>query len=135
VLKCEASKGEIIIQEGKGEALYMVTLSFGEKLMLLRKKKKLSQRELAKKLGLAFTNLPRYEGGEYLPKAEVLLKLSRIFNVSIDYLLMDESQTPEIVNVKDNEFLSLIKEADQLPDAEKNRLKNLLKSYLTDHGK
>lgn len=109
----------------------MTTLSFGEKLLILRKKKGLSQRKLAEMMGISFNNLPKYESSQVLPKPDLLLKLSAIFDVSIDYLLIADHQNPEIMNIKDIDFLKLIKEVDDLPEQEKNRLKSLIKSYLT----
>ena len=112
----------------------MSALSFGEKLLLLRRKKGVSQVKLAKKLDLVVQNISRYENGEYLPKSEVLLKLSNILDVSIDYLLIPEHQNPEIVNFRDTEFLGLLKKIDLLPDLERKRFKKSIQSYLLDLG-
>ncbi|MCP4049758.1 MAG: helix-turn-helix transcriptional regulator [bacterium] len=108
----------------------MTTLTFGEKLMLLRKKKSISQKKLAELLGIAIQNMPRYEKDDYLPKPEILIKLADIFGVSIDYLLIDSHQNPEPMNILDTELLQLVKAIDNLNENEKNRLKNLVKSYL-----
>ncbi len=108
----------------------MPKLSFGDKLILLRKKKNISQKELAHLLNISVNNLPRYEKNDYLPKPEILLQLSKFFDVSIDYLLWDDQEIQERINFKDEEFLSLIKEIDRFPEKERNSLKNLIKSYL-----
>ena len=54
----------------------MSKLTFGQKLMILRKNKKITQKELADKLGIAFTSMARYENNYRLPSAEILIKLS-----------------------------------------------------------
>ena len=59
----------------------------GEKLKQLRKQKKLSQVTLAEWLGVSKSVISSYENEIHLPPYDVLLKLSRIFGVSTDYLL------------------------------------------------
>ncbi|MFF2531306.1 helix-turn-helix domain-containing protein [Brevibacillus sp. NPDC058079] len=63
-------------------------VSFGERLVALRNHQKWSQDLLADKLGMNRANISNYERGiiTNIP-SDVLLKLSSIFNVSIDYLL------------------------------------------------
>ena len=47
----------------------------------------MTQRELAKFLGMSQTGYSKYETGENDIPTEILIKLSCIYNVSIDYLL------------------------------------------------
>ena len=53
----------------------------------LRKEKGLTQTELAKILGLDQTAISKWELNKALPDTAILIKLSKFFNVSIDYLL------------------------------------------------
>ena len=66
-----------------------------QKLRELRTKKKLTQKELSEKLGLSKNAVCEYEKGRAEPSIETLIKLSRIFEVSLDYLvgLEDKSET------------------------------------------
>lgn len=52
-----------------------------------RKALGLSQEQLANKLGVSQKSISKYECGERRPSYEVLLAMSSLFNVSIDYLL------------------------------------------------
>lgn len=52
-----------------------------------RKALGLSQEQLAYKLGVSQKSISKYECGERRPSYEVLLAMSSLFNVSIDYLL------------------------------------------------
>jgi transcriptional regulator with XRE-family HTH domain len=61
--------------------------SFGERLHLLRKSKKLQAKELAEAIGLKRRIIFNYEKNERLPSYEVLLKLADYFDVSLDYLV------------------------------------------------
>ena len=65
-------------------------MTFSEKLLRLRKGAGLSQEELAEKLGVSRQAVSRWESGAALPDAPNLLGLSRLFGISIDYLLHDE---------------------------------------------
>ena len=61
-------------------------MSFGERLLEVRKKKGFSQSELAGLLNTQAPVIGRYERGETTPSVEVALKLSKILGVSLDYL-------------------------------------------------
>jgi len=66
---------------------------FGEKLRLLRKRRSLSLRQLASKLGLAtHSHLDRIESGENKPSADLILKIADFFEVSTDLLMRDEME-------------------------------------------
>ena len=54
----------------------------------------LSQTELAKLLGMSQTGYSKYETGENDVPTAILIKLSNLYNVSIDYLL-DQTDDPK----------------------------------------
>ena len=66
-----------------------------------RKKKNMTQQELADKLDGAKSTVAMYEKGDRKPSMEVLLKLSEIFDCSIDYILgkSDIRNPEEIKNI------------------------------------
>lgn len=68
-------------------------MTFGEKLLRLRKEGGLSQEELAEKLGVSRQAVSRWENEGVLPDCGNLLELSRLFGVSTDYLLHDDYQS------------------------------------------
>ena len=59
---------------------------FGERLLKARKERKISQEELAKRLGAHAPIIGRYERGEVKPSIEVAAKIAEILGVSLDYL-------------------------------------------------
>jgi len=64
---------------------------FGEKLRKLRRQHDMTMKELAD--ALEFTShgsVGDLESGRNKPSVEVALKISRLFNVSLDQLLKDE---------------------------------------------
>lgn len=54
----------------------------------IRKKKKYSQLKVAMDLSISREVISHYENGKRSPDVEMLVKLSRYFNVSIDYLIL-----------------------------------------------
>lgn len=62
-------------------------MKYGDRLKQLRNEKKLSQQELADKLGINRSTYARYETSATQPDYETLQKLADFFDVSIDYLL------------------------------------------------
>ncbi len=53
----------------------------------IRKKKKLSQQKVALDLNISRESLSHYENGKRQPSLELLMDMSRYFNVSINYLI------------------------------------------------
>ena len=78
-------------------------MTFGEKLQLLRKQKGLSQEKLSEQLGVSRQAISKWELGESLPDTENVVRLSKLIDVSIDYLLNDEiSSENDIPAVQSN---------------------------------
>ena len=53
----------------------------------LRKEKGLTQEELAEQFRVSSRTISRWENGNYLPPADILLTMSRLFNVSVNEIL------------------------------------------------
>lgn len=65
-----------------------------EKLVSLRKAKGLSQLKLAEMMNVSRQAISRWEVGAAVPSIENLRFLSRLYGVSIDYLVNEESKDP-----------------------------------------
>lgn len=59
----------------------------GARIAALRRETGMSQAELAGKLGVSPSAVGMYEQGRREPSAETLVELSRVFQVTTDYLL------------------------------------------------
>ena len=66
----------------------------GTKISFCRKKAGLSQEALATRLNISRQAVSRWEAGEAVPDTEKIVQLSRLFQVSTDYLLLDEIKEP-----------------------------------------
>lgn len=73
--------------------------AFNERFRELRKKKGLSQRELANVLHMSNSTVAMYETGKRQPDFESLEKIADFFNVDIDYLLGRKDTTHRIVEI------------------------------------
>ncbi|MDM8520317.1 helix-turn-helix transcriptional regulator [Anaerolineales bacterium HSG6] len=63
---------------------------FGEKLRTLRQQHGMSQGDVGDMLGVSQRHVSNMERGEKMPHVAMLLKISRIFDVSSDQLIKDE---------------------------------------------
>lgn len=68
---------------------------FADKLILLRKKAGWSQEELAEQMNVTRQSVSKWEGAQSVPDLEKMLRLSKLFGVSTDYLLKDEIEYEE----------------------------------------
>lgn len=62
-------------------------IHIGERLQEIRKDHKLTQKQLAGILGISWRTVGAYETNACMPDYEVLVNISKHFNVSLDYLL------------------------------------------------
>lgn len=67
-----------------------------DKIINLRKKAGWSQDELAAQLNVTRQSVSKWEGAQSVPDLERIVKLSRIFGVTTDYLLKDELESEEL---------------------------------------
>lgn len=62
-------------------------MTLGEKLKIARKQAGLSQEQLSEKLGVSRSAVAKWETDNGIPDVDNLKTLSRLLNVSIDYML------------------------------------------------
>lgn len=62
-------------------------MEFAEKITTLRKSRDLTQEQLAERLGVSRQSVSKWENGSVIPDVEKIIELSRIFDVTLDYLL------------------------------------------------
>ena len=91
-------------------------MKLNEKLKNLRIENKMTQRELANKLGISIPTLHKYEYGTLNIKNEIILSLCDIFNISVD----------DFLNEKRQNEMDILKEMDDLEKEEFRRNKALL---------
>ena len=65
-------------------------MKLSDKITKLRKANGWSQEDLAEKLSVSRQAISRWENGSALPDANNILQLSKLFNVTADYLLNED---------------------------------------------
>ena len=75
-------------------------MKFNEKIIMLRKNKNLSQEDLGNELGVARQTISKWELGETTPEMDKLIKMSEIFEITLDDLIKDTE--PNIDKNNDN---------------------------------
>lgn len=110
------------------QQLYTNMVNIGEHIIRLRKAKGWSQDKLAKEVGSSRIMIGNYERGENLPSVEMIIKLARIFDVSIDFLL-GEGQLSSL----DKDFLKRIEEIQKLDEATKQHLFFLIDNVIQNY--
>ena len=79
---------------------------FGQRILSVRKSKKLSQEDLAKTLGIHAPLIGRYEREEVKPSIEVASNIANALGVSLDYLVgtvdleLDKEVLEKIVTIQ-----------------------------------
>ncbi len=108
-----------------------------ERIKQLRIEKKWSQDELAQKIDADARQISRYETGRITPSVETVAKLAIAFEVTADYLLI-ENAARKPFRMDDKEFIRNIEIIQEFPDNDKNclfevieafRAKNKIKSF------
>lgn len=77
-------------------------MKFNEKLIQLRKKNGLSQEELGDKIQVARQTISKWELGETTPEMDKLIKLSNLFDISLDELIKDNKEEKQDITGKES---------------------------------
>jgi len=104
-----------------------------KRLALLRAENKISMYRLAQELNISRSTLSHIDTGRLKPSVELLYKLARFFNTSIDYLLgLTDFRSPIIPIEKIwPEGAELIRRAAlDLPDKDKKLLAGIIATFL-----
>lgn len=107
---------------------------FTERLKKLRKKEKLTQKDIARFLNISQPAYQQFESGKKKMNLETMEKLADYFNVSIDYLLgktdiPDLDLEIDIDNAIDN---SVAYDGTPITDNDREIIKDFLKDYFAN---
>lgn len=102
----------------------------GDKIKILRKNNKLTQKELSSKIGIAQSTLGMIEKNRTAPGRNTLIKIADFFNVTVDYLLSDDEEKENTKQIKKERDYSLtIKEQEDIDDEAKKIIEELTISF------
>ena len=101
-------------------------MDFGDNMMLVRKKKKLSQSALGKIIGTSGDVIGRYERGDITPSIDVVSKIADALEVSVDYLI---GKTNLLL---DKDAIDRLVKISELNNENKNFILNMIDMALRD---
>ena len=81
-------------------------MTFGEKIQKLRKDLGLSQEELSYQLGVSRQAVSKWERDNGYPETEKIIRMSKIFNVTLDYLLDEEDVHQKEADLENGIYVS-----------------------------
>lgn len=106
-------------------------MSFSERLKKARLEKGFSKSDLAKEIGVHYSQIGRYEDKGAQPAADVLGKLANALEVSSDFLMNGSSDDMANSSLTDKELLNQFKAIEKLSDSDKSVVKVFLDAFIT----
>jgi len=103
----------------------------GNRILSLRKSKNWSQSDLAKKIGISYAQIGRYETKGAQPSAEVLKKIAEALDTTTDFLMYGDKDEKAKASIKDTELLHQFIEVDKMNKEDKITIKNLIDAFIT----
>lgn len=101
-------------------------MTLGEHIMVLRKKKGLSQAELGKAIGTSGDIVGRYEREDIKPSIEVVMKIADVLEVSLDFLVGKTSVE------LDKATLKRLQDIQKLPEENKKQVFMVVDALIRD---
>ena len=90
-------------------------MNFGEKLKIFRNSQKMTQQQLATRLGVAKSVVSYYESGDRFPSYDVLVKIARTFHTTTDYLLdVERKRVIDVSELSEEDIAVVITVAEAL---------------------
>lgn len=112
----------------------MTSLLWGEdmefRIKEARKLAKMSQSDLAAKLGVARNTLSGYETGQHDPKSDILNLIAKECGVTVDFLLGREEEKPSAVTSEELLDMELIERLTSLTEEELARVDAFVQGLL-----
>jgi len=105
--------------------------ALGQRIIELRKRKNLSQTDLAKIVGLSYAQIGRYETKGSQPPAEALNKLAEALDTTVDFLINGDTNEKAKSTLKDAELLQQFRAVEQMNDDDRNVIKKVIGAFIT----
>src|SRR3990172_5493373 len=105
-------------------------MSFGQKLLELRKEKDFSQAEVAKMIGVDKSQVSLWENDKIQPSLDSVIALSKLFAVSVDYLVFDNVPREGFEAINDFELYEFFRKTEMLPAEDREAVKRTVDSLV-----
>lgn len=99
-------------------------MRMGDRIRTLRKEMGLTQQEFADRVGIHIIQITRYETGKSVPSVNVLDKIAKFCEVTVDYIIHGtDKEMAKRTRVNDTELLDLFRRINNLKKGNRDRLK------------
>jgi len=92
-----------------------------QRILELMRDQNITQKDLSLKTGITEASISKYVNGKRQPRIDVILKFSKAFNVSTDYLLQG-LEDEKLKSAFNETKLIIARNKDNMTDEEKNKL-------------
>ena len=99
------------------------------KIKEYRKLKSLTCKEVSEKIGVSLQAMQRYENGKAEPSIANLIKLAKLFNVSVDTLIGNDAEIVDLTVLDNERKMIITKIARELNDVEVGQIIGLVKTF------
>ena len=99
------------------------------KIKEYRKLKDLTCREVAEKIGVSLQAMQRYENEKAEPNIANLIKLARLFGVSVDTLIGNDAEIVDLTTLDEDRKYVVKKVARELKDVEVGQIIGVMKTF------
>ena len=106
-------------------------MDIGDRIKDLRNALKLTQKDLAEKVGITYIQIGRYEKKKAAPSSDVLQRIADALNTTADYLMNGTSDEIATGQIQNKELLNLFKSVDKLSTEDKNMVYTFLDALIT----
>lgn len=110
--------------------------TFAKQLKTLRESKNWKKKELAAMVHVSDSMISQYESGRCMPSYDVMAKLARLFHVSVDYLLQEESEIfpqPSDIFCAQTTQADFLEKCNRLPPDYRQMLNTIVDSFLANN--
>ena len=107
----------------------VLSLDFPSKLKELRKSRGWSQGQLAQKIGADLQRISKYERGVIWPTMELMVRIAKAFDVSVDFLIRDDKEAA-VGKIRNQELLHQLEEINNLPEVDQETVVSFLDAFI-----
>ena len=110
-------------------------MNLGKNIRNFRKKKGLTQAELARKLGMSQKVVSAYERGYRFPQCTFIPKIAETLGVTIDALFKESQENLIKKSLKKEEIWKIVEILENLKRNDRKELLFIIENYLNQKGK
>ena len=105
-------------------------MDIAQRIKELRIQNKMTQSELAQKIGISYVQVGRYETKKSTPSSDILQKLADTLDTTADFLMNGTHNEVVASQLLDKELLEQYKRIEKLSVDDKHLVKRFLNSFL-----